>query len=115
MGVARIATANQYHSVLLDLSRAQNRQIDAQAQYSTGKVGNDLLGFADRARSLTAAQSVKTRVDGLVEQLNSVQIKLQSQQLGLEGVSDSADGVRQAMGSALASGRADGLMDSVRS
>ena len=114
MAVSRIATADQYKSVLADLMRAQNRQVEAQSQVATGKRGNDLLGYADRARSLIAAQSVKTRVDGLVEQLNGLDVKLQAQQLSLESLSDSAQGLKDAIAGALASGRADGLMNQVQ-
>lgn len=115
MGVARIATANYYQSVLSDLMRAQQRQTQAQEQVSTGKIGDDLLGFADRARSLVASTSVKARVDGLVNQLGALNIRLDTQQLALESVSDSSQGLREAIGSALASGRADGLMNEVQS
>jgi flagellar hook-associated protein 3 FlgL len=114
MGVSRIATANYYQSVLSDLMRAQQRQVDAQNEVSTGKRGDDLKGFADRARSLVAAKSVKTRVDGLVDQLQGLGVKLDAQQLALGSVSDSASGLREAIGSALASGRADGLMNEVQ-
>lgn len=114
MGVNRIATANYYHSVLSDLMAAQQRQVDAQKQVSTGKRGDDLLGFADRARSLTATQSVKTRVDGLVDQLSALNVKLETQQLSLQSVADASQGLREAIGSALASGRGDGLMNQVQ-
>jgi flagellar hook-associated protein 3 FlgL len=114
MSVNRIATSNQYSSVLADLMRAQGRQIDAQKEFSSGKRGDDLLGFADRARSLVATKAVQTRTQGLVAQLQSVDVKLESQQLGLENVADSAESLRQAIGSALASGRADGLMNEVQ-
>ncbi len=114
MGVSRIATADQYKSVLADLMRAQNRQVEAQSQVATGKRGSDLLGYADRARSLVAAQSVKARVDGMVEQLNGLDVKMQAQQLSLESLSDSAQGLKEAISGALASGRADGLMNQVQ-
>jgi flagellar hook-associated protein 3 FlgL len=114
MGVSRVATANYYQSVLTDLMRAQNRQLEAQKEVSTGKRGDDLLGFSDRARSLVAAQSVKARVDGLVDQLGALDVKLSAQQLALESVSDASQGLREAIGGALASGRADGLMNQVQ-
>jgi flagellar hook-associated protein 3 FlgL len=114
MSITRIATANQFHSVLLDITRAQGREVEAQQQVSTGKTGSDLAGFADKTRSIVATQSVKARVDGLVDQLTATKVKLQTQQLGLESVSDSAEGLRQAIASALASDRADGLMTNVQ-
>lgn len=114
MGVSRIATANYYQSVISDLMRAQQRQMDAQDQVSTGKRGDDLKGFSDRARSLVAAQSVKTRVDGMVDQLQGLGVRLDAQQLAVGSVSDAASGLREAIGSALASGRADGLMNEVQ-
>ena len=114
MSVSRIATANQYASVLMDLMRAQNRQVEAQREVSGGKRGSDLLGFADRARSLVSAQSVHTRVQGMVDQLSAVDVKLQTQQLGLENIADSAESLRQAVAGALSSGRADGLMNQVQ-
>lgn len=114
MGVSRIATANYYQSVLADLMNAQHRQAEAQKEVSTGKRGDDLLSYADRARSLVAATSVQSRVNGLVDQLNGLNIRLDTQQLALEAVEESSAGLREAIGGALASGRADGLMNQVQ-
>lgn len=114
MGVSRIATANYYQSVLTDLMNAQRRQTEAQKEVSTGKRGDDLLSYADRARSLVAATSVQNRVNGLVDQLNALNIRLDTQQLALEAVEESSTGLREAIGGALASGRADGLMNQVQ-
>lgn len=114
MTVSRIATATQNHSVLADLMRAQARQVDAQREVSTGKRGDDLLGFADRASSLVASQSVKARVDGLVEQLGATDVRLQAQQLSLESLSNGAEGLKAAIAGALASDNSVGLMSQVQ-
>lgn len=113
--MTRISTANTYASVLSDLMLAQTRMAEAGKQVSSQKNGDDLKSFARDADTLTAAKSVKTRVDGFIEQAKSLNQKLESQDLALNRVADAAQTARQAIADALASNRAEALIESMES
>jgi flagellar hook-associated protein 3 FlgL len=74
-----------------------------------------LKGFGSNAEALTAAQTLKTRVDTFVKNSQSLTSKLDAQNLALTQVADAGQGARQAIAAAVASGRADGLMNSLQS
>ena len=110
-----VSTSNSYSVILNDLLNAQNREATAQAQVSTGKKGNDLAGFGAQTRTLVATNTVKARVDGLVTQLNSLQVKVNFQQASLGQISDVAASLKQTLTNALANGSGDGIMNDVQS
>jgi flagellar hook-associated protein 3 FlgL len=111
--VSSVSTSNSYSVILNDLLSAQNKEITAQQQVSTGKKGDDLAGFGDQTRNLVATNTVKSRVDGMVDQLGQLQVKLSFQQTALGQVSDVATSLTQSLTNALATGSGQGLMDSV--
>src|SRR4051812_46283818 len=113
--VTAVSTQNTYSVILADLIGAQNKELTAQQQVSTGKKGNDLTAFGDQTRSLVATTAVKSRVDGLVGQLNNLQVKLNFQQAALGQISDVAANLKLSITNALASGQGDGLMSDVQS
>ena len=113
--VTPVSTQNTYSVILTDILSAQNKELTAQQQVSTGKKGNDLTDFGDQTRSLIATNTVKSRVDGLVSQLNNLQVKLNFQQTALGQVSDVAASVKQTLMNALASGQGDGIMSDLNS
>lgn len=111
----RVATGNNYSSVLNDLMRAQVRQADANAQVSSGKVASDLKGFARQAETLLATRSIQTKVDGFLTQGKTLTSKLESQNLALSQAAEAATGSRQAIAEALATGRGEALMSELSS
>ena len=111
----RITTFSAYNSVINNLLAAEDRQNQANVQVSSGKVATDLKGFGSNAEALTAAQSLKTRVDGYVQTATNVSSQLDAQNAALTEVSDAGLAGRQAIGQALAGGSADGLMSSLQS
>lgn len=113
--VTPVSTQNTYSVILADLLSAQNKELAAQQQVSTGKKGNTLSDFADQTRSLIATNTVKSRVDGLVSQLNNLKVKLNFQQAALGQVSDVAANLKQTFINALASGQGNGVMSDVTS
>lgn len=113
--VTPVSTSNTYSVILNDLLNAQNRETTAQQQVSTGKKGDDLVAFGDQTRSLVATNTVKARVDGLVTQLNSLQVKMNFQQAALGQISDVSANLKQSLTNALASGQGDGIMADVQS
>ena len=111
----RVTTFNSYSTILANLMRAESRQTEAQNQVATGKRANDFKGFAGDAESLTAARTLKTRVDGFVAGAKALENRLASQALALNQVGDAAQAARNAVASAIANGRADGLMSALES
>lgn len=107
----RVSTVGNYSAVLANLMAAQKRQIEAGDQVATQKKGDDLKGYAKHAEMLTAMRAVQTRVDGYLEQNILITDKLATQDEALNRVTDAAKGVREAIAEALASGRADTLME----
>jgi flagellar hook-associated protein 3 FlgL len=112
--VTPVSTLNNYSVILNDILSAQNKELTAQQQVSTGKKGDDLTAFGDQTRNLVATNTVKARVDGLVSQLNNLQVKLNFQQTALGQVSDVTGNLKQTLMNALASNQGDGVMAQVQ-
>lgn len=113
--VTSISTANGYSMILSDLLNAQNSEITAQQQVSTGKLGSNLEAFGSQTGNLVATSAVKARVDQLVSQLNTQSVQLNFQQTALTSLSSVAGDVKQALTSALANGSGDGVMTELQS
>ena len=111
----RVTTFSAYNNVISNLMQSELRQNDANVQISSGKVADDLKGFGGNAEALTAAQTLKSRVEGFVSTSKSLSAKLNAQDLALTQVSDASQGARNAIASAVASGRADGLLTALQS
>ncbi len=110
----RISTTGTYASLLANLRSAQQRQFAASAQVATQKNGHDLKGFAKNAEMLTAMRSVQVRGAAFLEQNKLVVDKLTTQDTALRQVADAAQGARQAIADALASGRVDTLVEDMQ-
>ena len=113
--VTSISTADRYSSVLSNLLSAQNSEITAQQQVSTGKLGDDLQAFGAQTGNLVATNTVKARVDQLLSQLNAQKVQLNFQQSGLTSLSSVAGNVQQTLTNALANGSGDGIMTELQS
>lgn len=108
--VTPISTANSYSAILADLLNAQNSESLAQEEVSTGKKGSDLQAFGSQTSNLVATNTVKARVDQLVEQLSAQKVKLNFQQTALTSLSTVAGDLKSTLTNALANGSGDGLM-----
>lgn len=108
--MTRVSTGEGWNSALLNLMNAQQRQFEAQNRVSSEKVATDLAGYGRSAETLTAFKSSQARLNGFVANGEAVASRLTSQDLGLTTLADAADGARQAINDALATGRTDALM-----
>lgn len=113
--VTPISTASTYNSILQDLLSAQNSEVTAEQEVSTGKKGSDLEAFGSQTSDLVATNTVKAQTDQLVSQLNSDTVQLNFQQSALTSLSTVASNVQQALTSAVANGSGDGLMTDLQS
>jgi len=112
--MSRISTYGNYQSALLDLMRAQERQLDANQRVSSQKVATDLRGFGRGAETLTAMKSAESRVQGFIDTGEAVSARLVTQNLAMGRMGEGVQGAREAIANALASGRLDGLVQEVQ-
>jgi flagellar hook-associated protein 3 FlgL len=110
----RVASFNAYGSVIANLMAGELRQNQAQQQISSGKVATDLKGFGADAQALTAAKTVKIRVEGFVQNAKALSAKLDAQDIALNQVADAAQGARQAIANAVATDDSTGLMSALQ-
>jgi flagellar hook-associated protein 3 FlgL len=110
----RISTNTAYGSVLANLMAAELRQTQAGNQLSSTTKASDLKGYGASAETLAAMQATNTSVSGFLQQTQVVGAKLSTQDQALNELADSAEGARQAITDALASGDGTTLMQSLQ-
>jgi len=108
--MTRVSTVGNYSAVLSNLMSAQQRQIEAGITVSTQKNGTNLKDYSRSAEILTAMRSIESRVGSYLEQNRLITDKLSTQDFALNQIADSVLDTREAIASALASGRSDTLM-----
>lgn len=109
----RVSTTGNYSTVLANLMAASQRQVQAGEMVATQKNGQDLKDFSKDAEMLTAMRAVETRLSGYLDQNKLIADKLTTQDFALTQVTDAAQNTREAIEQALASGRADTLMQDI--
>jgi flagellar hook-associated protein 3 FlgL len=110
-----IATSTAYQSALSQILNAENSQLTAQQQVSSGKLADSLSGFGNNTDAIVAAESVQTRVTGLISQLNQTSTALTFQQTALTSISSIAQQLQTTLTSADGLGSGDDLMSQVQS
>ncbi|MES2342379.1 MAG: flagellin [Pseudomonadota bacterium] len=110
----RVSTTGNYSAVLANIQSAQQRQMEAGNRVATQKKGADLKAFSRSAEMLTAMKSIDSRISGYLEQNKLITDKLTTQDFALSQVSNSAASTRETIAQALASGRADTLIQDVQ-
>ena len=112
--VARVSTSGNYSAILANLLEAQQRQVNAGNRVSTQKNGTNLKEYANNAETLTAMKSVDRRITNYQDVNGQIAAKLITQDGALSQVADAATAVRQAITDALATDRADTLMQELQ-
>jgi len=110
----RVSTIGNYSAVLANLMAAQQRQIAAGDKVGTQKNGQDLKDYARDAELITAMRSIRTRVEGYQETNGLIADRLATQDAALSQVAGAAAEARQVIAEALASGRADTLVEDIQ-
>ncbi len=111
--VTRVTTSGNYSAVLANLLASQKNQMEAGDKVATRKNGQDLKDYAKSSELLTAMRSVQTRLAVYEDQNKLLSDKLDTQNTAITRVADAAQTVRQLFAEALASGRADTLVEDV--
>jgi flagellar hook-associated protein 3 FlgL len=108
--MTRVATFGNYQSALLDLMKAQTRAAEAQERVSTHKNATDLTGFGRQSETLTALKGAQSRIQGFIDTGEAVSSRLTTQDLALNRIGDGIAGLREAVGSVLATDSGGALM-----
>lgn len=110
----RISTQAAQAASLLNILNAQSRQTSAQVQVATGKVASDLKGYGAQADTLTAVRSLDARMTTHIDNAKALASTLTVQDGALSQAADAAQGARQAIAEAIATGSTEGLMASLQ-
>ena len=109
----RVSTSGLYGSVLANLTAAQNAQVSAATQISSGKKASDLKGFGGASETLTAMQSVQSQTTSFLDQSNLLANKLTMQDTAMTQLGTAAQSASKAISDALASGDGTALMQTL--
>jgi flagellar hook-associated protein 3 FlgL len=109
-----ISTAGMYQSALLNFFNAQHRQTEAQAQIATGKVADDLKGFATSAEKLSATKTLFARTSSYLDNASALGGRLAVQDTALVQLQSATQSARDAIANAIASGDASPLMSTLQ-
>lgn len=112
--VTRVSTPGNYAAMLGNLTAAQERQQNAGIRLATQKNGDDLKAFSRNSEVLTGMRSIHSRVSTYQDQAVVVADRLANQDTALNRIADAAAAVRQSIADAIASGKADTLMEEVQ-
>jgi flagellar hook-associated protein 3 FlgL len=110
----RVGSWSLSQGLINEYGRIQGRNQKWQTQISTGKVGDHLADVKDKASVLVAAKQKSAGVDSYLSATKEVLNRLDIQDLHLKQMSDISSRLRTAVGDALSSGRAPGMMNEVR-
>ncbi len=105
-----VSTASLYQSALLNIMNAQSNEATAAEQASTQKVATDIQGYGASAATLTASNTVQSRITGYLTNGQAVAGKLAIQDSALTSLSDTAQTATKAISSAIGNNDATGLM-----
>ncbi|QYF87575.1 flagellin [Brevundimonas sp. PAMC22021] len=108
--MTRVSTMGNYQSALLDLMKAQGRQQLAQDRLDSEKIATDSKGYGRASQNITALKATQSRLAGFVASGEAVEARLASQDIALTRVGDGGTGAREAIATAIAAGRLEGLM-----
>jgi flagellar hook-associated protein 3 FlgL len=109
----RVSTSGLYGSVLANLTSAQNAEVSASTQVSSGKKATDLKGFGGASQTLTAMQSVQSQTTSFLDQSNLLANKLTMQDTAMSQLGTAAQSASKAISDALASGDGTALMQTL--
>lgn len=110
----RISTASAYNGVLNNLLTAEANQTTIGNQISSQQNATDLKGYASKAETLTALQSVQAQTTGYLENAKTTSAELSTQDTALNQISSAATSASQAITSALASGSGSTLIQTLQ-
>ncbi|HAH09587.1 MAG TPA: hypothetical protein DCL54_15870 [Alphaproteobacteria bacterium] len=112
--LGRVASYNQSTVLLAEYQRIQSRTAQAQEQISSGKVGTTYADVEGKAGVLAAAKAHVLETEAYAAAAREVEARMSFQDVQLVQMGALAAEFREALGNAVASNRAEGLMETAR-
>ncbi len=109
-----ISTASLYASLAANIGASQTQQAQDAAEISSGEVSTNLAGYGATAGTLTAVNSVSSRLTSYVANAQALSGKLDVQDNALSQVATAAQSARTAVAEALANNSGDDLMTTLQ-
>jgi len=113
--MTRVSTAGLFNSAVLAINHAQDNLNKAGQQANSGKIADDLSGYASSAERITAARTLQARVQSHLDNAKILSSKLDLQDQTLTAVQSAAGDAKSAISSALAAGDGSSLMTALQS
>ncbi len=110
----RISTSSAYSGVLNNILNAETNQTNIGNQISSQQVSTDLQGYASKAETLTALQSVQAQVTGYLSNSQTTAAQLSTQDTALTQITSAATDASKVITTALAAGNGDTLIQSLQ-
>lgn len=110
-----ISTANLYSAMASNIGLAETQQANDTAEISSGKIATDLAGYGSTSGTLTAVNSVASRLTSYVANSQALSSKLDVQDQALSQVGTAAQDARTAVAEAIANNSGDDLMTTLQS
>jgi flagellar hook-associated protein 3 FlgL len=110
-----ISTASLYSSLAANIGTSQTQEATYTGQLSSQKIATDLAGYGASAGSLTAVNSVSSRLTTYVANAQALSGKLDVQDQALSQVATAAQSARTAVADALANNSGADLMTTLQS
>lgn len=111
--MTRISTFSQSQALLQGLLNNQERIFEAQRQVTTGKISDEFKGIASQTSTLVGARSLKARTDSYVKTAREVELHLDSYDVQISAIMDSARAFKQRMLETLGQEQAVGFSEGV--
>ena len=109
-----ISTASLYQSALLNITNAEQAEALATAQAGSEKVSNDLQGYGSSAATLTASNTLQSRITSHISNSQAVAAKLDVQDSALTSFANAAQGAATAISDAIATNDATSLTSALQ-
>ena len=105
-----ISTSSLYSSLASNLGASQTQIAQDTAEVSSGKIATDLAGYGAAAGTLTAVNSVASRLTSYISNAQSLSGKLDVQNQALSTLSTATQSAQGAVEEAIANNSGDALM-----
>ncbi len=109
-----ISTASLFASLQANIGSTQTQEAQDAAEVSSGKLSTDLAGYGPTAGTLTAVNSVASRLTSYVANADALSGKLDVQDQALTTVATAAQSSRNAVAEALANNSGDELLSTLQ-
>lgn len=113
MSISRVSSYSHSQSLISGLLRNQSDMYETQQQVNTGKKSQSYQGYAQDTSTLISARNSKSRTDTFVRTAQAVSGEMQTADINLDSMIESARAIKDSLLTAIAEKDATGLRQSL--